>query len=229
MYTIYNIPLGSPTLDSVITSLNSQLPGFNVTDSDGSVAPTDALIFAAYSNTRQDLYLDFSAPRLQVSCAKALGFIRGNSYALGTSLTSPGAACIVGPDTLILSLSGTNNGLPGSAVSNFQAGSTSFQSTPSILAAIPVNVSYNQRISYAGHSEDPGLQLVDQSDQRSLAEHTRPLGLLFEPVEHGLQHLPAVHVRVLSRIVWRAFQSLGGDKWASSAISHPKLERPRCI
>ena len=162
MYTIYNIPYGSPNLDSVITSLNNQLPGFNVTDSDGSVAPTDALIFSAYSNTRQDLYLDFSAPRLQVSCAKALGFIRGNSYALGTSLTSPGAACIVGPDTLVLSFTGTNSGLPGSAVSNFQPGSTTFQSTPSVLAAIPVNVAYNQRISYSGHSEDPGLQLVDR-------------------------------------------------------------------
>ena len=176
MYTIYNIPYGSPTIDSVITSLNSQLPGFNVTDSDGSVAPTDALIFAAYSTTRQDLFLDFSAPRLQVSAAKALGFIRGQSYALGTSLTSPGAACIVGPDTLILSLSGTNSGLPGSAISNFQAGSTSFQSSPSVLAAIPVNVAYNQRISFTGHSEDPGLQLVDRQINTLSLSIRDPLG-----------------------------------------------------
>ena len=47
-------------------------------------------------------------------------------------------------------------------MSNFQPGSTTFQSTPSVLAAIPVNVAYNQRISYSGHSEDPGLQLVDR-------------------------------------------------------------------
>ena len=160
-YTVYNIPSGAPNLDAVITSLDNQLAGISVTDSDGTSAPTDSLVFTN-SNSKSDIYFDFAAARLQVSCAKSLGFLRGQSYALGSSLTSPNAACIVGPDTLILSLTGTNNGLPGSAISNFQPGTTSFQSTPSILAAIPVNVPYNSRISYAGHSDDPGLQLVDR-------------------------------------------------------------------
>ena len=174
-YTLYNIVYGAPYLDAVITSLNNQLPGITVTDSDGTYAPTDALIFTN-NNTKQDIYFDFSAARLQVSCAKSLGFVRGNSYALGSSLTSPNAACIVGPDTLILSFSGTNSGLPGSAVSNFQPGSTTFQSTPNVLAAIPVNVAYNQRISYAGHSEDPGLQLVDRQINNLNLSIRDPLG-----------------------------------------------------
>ena len=173
--TLYNIPYGAPNLDAVIASLNNQLPGISVTDSDGTVAPTDALVFAN-SNSKSDIYFDFSAARLQVSCAKSLGFVRGNSYALGSSLTSPNAAAIVGPDTLILSFSGTNNGLPGSAVSNFQSGSSNFQSTPNVLAAIPVNVAYNQRISFAGHSEDPGLQLVDRQVNTLSLSIRDPLG-----------------------------------------------------
>lgn len=176
-YTVYNIPAGAPNLDAVIASLNSQLPGITVTDSDGTTAPIDALIFNNTSS-KQDIYFDFSAARLQVSCAKCLGFVRGQSYLLGSSLTSPNSAVIQGPDALILSLSqgGSINGLPGSSISNFSQGSKTFLSTPNVLAIIPIDVEYNEKIVYNPHSEDPGLYVTDRQVNQLGLSIRDPLG-----------------------------------------------------
>ena len=161
-YTIFNIVSGAPNLDAVINSLNNQLPGITVADSDGTTAPIDALLFRN-TNSKGDIYFDFSAARLQVSCAKSLGFQRGQSYLLGNSLNSPFAAVVSGPDSLILSLSqGGINGVPGSSISNFSPGSKTFLSTPNVLAIIPINVEYNEKIVYTPHSDDPGLTITDR-------------------------------------------------------------------
>ena len=163
LYTLYNIAVGAPNLDAVINSLNLQLPGITVSDSDGTTAPVDALIFRNF-NQKQDLVFDFAAARLQVSCAKSLGFQRAQSYAVGAGITSPFSANITGPDALILSLSqgGGINGLPGSSIANFTPGSKTFLSSPNVLGIIPINVAYNEKISYSPHSDDPGLQLTDR-------------------------------------------------------------------
>ena len=176
-YTLFNVPAGSPNLDAVITSLNNQLPGITVTDSDGTTAPVDALLFRN-TNSKGDIFFDFSAARLQVSCAKSLGFARGQSYALGSSLNSPFAANITGPDALILSVSqgGGINGLPGSSIANFSPGSKTFLSTPNVLAIIPLTVAYNEQISFTPHSDDPGLQLVDRQVNSLSLSIRDPLG-----------------------------------------------------
>ncbi len=173
-YSIYSIPTGAPNLDAIVTSLNSQLPGITVKDNDGTFAATDSLRFTN-TNSKQDIFFDFSAPRLKVSCAKTLGFFRGRSYALGNVLDSPAAANVTGPDNFILSLAQNNNGLPGSSISNFGS-STQFTSTPNVLAIIPINVSYNEKISFTPHSEDPGLRLVDRQINSLSLSIRDPLG-----------------------------------------------------